>query len=122
KTMKVPEDEFQDTYSDIELDEEVTRLLDRDFDDFEFGSEEYRKYYRKALAIETKARTKLDPFDWQLDVAVNTHPRRDVFLAGTGFGKTLALVMPAFLSSNLTIFLVSPLNALADAQVKEFDR
>ncbi|KAG8735282.1 ATP-dependent DNA helicase sgs1, partial [Ceratobasidium sp. 423] len=123
----VSEDEFQDTYSDIELDEEATRLLDQDLDDFEaprpldsfeFGSEDYCKNYRKSLAIETKARTNLDPFDWQLDVAVNTHLGWDVFSPGL----TLVLVMPAFLSSNLTLFLVSPLNALANAQVKEFDR
>ncbi|KAG8704537.1 hypothetical protein FRC11_009783 [Ceratobasidium sp. 423] len=130
--MEVSEDEFKDTYSDIEPDEEATHLLDRDLDDFgalrpldsfEFGSENYCKNYRRSLGIETKARTNLDPFDWQLDVAVNTHLGQDVFLlVGTGSGKTLMLVMPAFLSSNLTLFPVSPLNALANAQVKEFDR
>ncbi|CUA68278.1 hypothetical protein RSOLAG22IIIB_13672 [Rhizoctonia solani] len=68
-------------------------------------------------------RTNLDPLDWQLDVALNCHLGRDVFLlAGTGSGKTLALIMPAFMDPSLKIFLVSPLNALANAQVVEFNR
>ncbi|KDN41835.1 hypothetical protein RSAG8_07206, partial [Rhizoctonia solani AG-8 WAC10335] len=94
----------------------------RPLTDFEFGSEGYRRNYKKALALETKERTHLDPHDWQLDVALNSHLGPDVFLlAGTGSGRTLALVMPAFLDLNLKIFLVSPLNALANAQVVEFD-
>ncbi|KDN42564.1 hypothetical protein RSAG8_06707, partial [Rhizoctonia solani AG-8 WAC10335] len=127
------EDEYLDIYDDIELDEGTTRLLDqapvhvdlgapRPLKDFEFGSDEYCSNYKKAITLETKKRTGLDPFDWQLDVAPNSHLGRDVFLlAGTGSGKTLALVMPAFLDSGMKIFLVSPLNALANAQVEEFD-
>ena len=124
------EDEFTDDYDAIELDEETTRLLDqapvdlgapRPLTDFVFGSEVYCNNYKRLLALEAKQRTELDPFDWQLDVALNSHLGRDMFLlAGTGSRKTLALVMPAFLDPGLTIFLVLPLNALANVQVQEF--
>ncbi|KAG8687594.1 hypothetical protein FRC11_006937 [Ceratobasidium sp. 423] len=129
--MEVSGDESSGTGSNIELDDRTNQLLDQDpdhhnphfpLDQFEFGSEGYCDNFKKALAIESKRRTKYKPFAWQLEVALNAHLGRDGFiLAGTGSGKTLAMILLSFVDTRFRIFMISPLNALANAQVKQFE-
>ncbi|KDN39233.1 hypothetical protein RSAG8_09004, partial [Rhizoctonia solani AG-8 WAC10335] len=129
--MEVSEDRFSDYGSDIELDDKTNKLLEQDpagynpylpLNKFEFGSVFYCDNFKKALVTESRLRTKHDPFPWQLEVALGCHLGRDGFLlAGTGSGKTLAMIMLAFLDKRHRVFMISPLNALANAQVKQFE-
>ncbi|KAG8707416.1 hypothetical protein FRC11_007459 [Ceratobasidium sp. 423] len=114
--MEVSDDKTPDSGSDIELE----APLDQDPENFnpylplsrfEFGSEDYCANFKRALATEAKRRTKHEPFAC-----------RDGFLlAGTGSGKTLAMIMLSFLDTKFRVFMISPLNALANAQVKQFE-
>jgi ATP-dependent helicase YprA (DUF1998 family) len=72
----------------------------------------------RTLAIEKTIRiTGMTPRDFQVDTAVALHKRRDVVLvAGTGFGKTLAFVMPCFLWKRNVAVILAPLNALQEEQ------
>ncbi|KDQ06676.1 hypothetical protein BOTBODRAFT_49263 [Botryobasidium botryosum FD-172 SS1] len=82
-----------------------------------FGPQTVREAMREA----TIAITGLEPHEEQLDVAVAIYYNRDVVLiAGTGWGKTLAFIMPCFLDKKITIIIVSPLNALEDNQAQRF--
>ncbi|EUC55153.1 DEAD/DEAH-box helicase, partial [Rhizoctonia solani AG-3 Rhs1AP] len=129
--MDTSDDELLDHNGDIQLDGATNKLLDQDpdkfnpylpLDKFQFGSEDYCDNFKKALAAESKLRTKHGPFPWQLEVAFGCHLGRDGFLlAGTGSGKTLAMIGLAFLDKRHRVFLISPLNALANAQVKQFE-
>lgn len=116
-----------DKYSDLELDERDLLLLDRDLeqppsrDALVFGSEAYCVSYKKSLALATKRATGIDPYPWQLDCSLASHLGRDVFvLAGTGSGKTLAFMMNCFLDASITVWLISPLNALGNQQANTF--
>ncbi|KEP45375.1 DEAD/DEAH-box helicase [Rhizoctonia solani 123E] len=125
------DNELLDKDGDIQLDKATNKLLDQDpnkfnpylsLDKFQFGSEDYCDNFKKALATESKLCTKHNPFPWQLEVALSCHLGRDGFLlAGTGSGKTLAMIGLAFLDKRHCVFLISPLNALANAQVKQFE-
>ncbi|EUC53482.1 DEAD/DEAH-box helicase [Rhizoctonia solani AG-3 Rhs1AP] len=129
--MEVPGSRSSDYGSDIELDDKTNELLELDpagynpylpLDKFEFGSVSYCDNFKKALTIEPKLRTKHEPFPWQLEVALGCHLGRDGFLlAGTGSGKTLAMIILSFLDRRHRVFIISPLNALANAQVKQFE-
>ena len=61
------------------------------------------------------------PYQWQLDAAeafdLGLHC---TILAGTGAGKTLPFIMPAFVNPRNVYIIVSPLNALEEDQVKFF--
>ncbi|KDN33969.1 hypothetical protein RSAG8_12940, partial [Rhizoctonia solani AG-8 WAC10335] len=71
---------------------------------------------------ESNRLTKHDPFPWQLEVALGYYLGRDGFLvAGTGSGKTLAMTMLPSLDNKHRVFMISPLDALANAQVKQFE-
>lgn len=73
---------------------------------------------RRALTDATLRRTGFAPRDFQLDAAATLCKGRDLIVnAGTGFGKTLCMVMPCFLSSSTIAFIISPLNALEEDQV-----
>ncbi|KAG8726950.1 hypothetical protein FRC11_014162 [Ceratobasidium sp. 423] len=128
--MEAAGDNISDGYSDIELDEATKERLDRNPDDydkplplsaFEFGSDDYYKNFKKSLSIKSKRPTGHTPFAWQLEVALNCHLGHDGFLlAGTGSGKTLAMIALTFLDKRYRVFMISPLNALTNAQVKQF--
>ncbi|KAF8600638.1 P-loop containing nucleoside triphosphate hydrolase protein [Ceratobasidium sp. AG-I] len=116
-----------DDYSDLELNEADLLLLDAPPEQplsrntLVYGSEAYCASYRHSLTLATQRATGITPHPWQLDCALASHLGRDVFvLAGTGFGKTLAFMMSCFLDSTLTVWLISPLNALGNQQAKTF--
>lgn len=70
----------------------------------------------------TKLATGIEAHPWQVNTALAFLSGQDVFcLAGTGSGKTLAMVMPLFLVKNLILWLVSPLNYLANQQQERFE-
>ncbi|KAG8723916.1 hypothetical protein FRC11_002264, partial [Ceratobasidium sp. 423] len=71
---------------------------------------------------ETKARTGFYPHSWQVDIAVALYEgSRDVLLiAGTGYGKTLPLVMNNFLDKKLITWIASPLNYIEMEQARVF--
>ena|ERR1700761_7059888 len=72
-----------------------------------------------ALSDVTFERTGFRPKPFQLDAAETTCRQRDLALfAGTGFGKTVTMVMPCFLSTKIVAFIVSPLNVLEADQVR----
>ncbi|KAG8725671.1 hypothetical protein FRC12_024139, partial [Ceratobasidium sp. 428] len=123
-----------DEYSEIEVTEELARVLDApldhalatpSLDNLNFGSKEYCDVYRTILRQKTWENTepKIVPYPWQLDVALAIHLGRDVFLiAGTGFGKTLPFVMNCWVNKTLIVWIISPLNALANQQVRTFTK
>ena len=74
---------------------------------------------RAELTRSTQDRTGLTPRDFQLDAAVALCQGKDVaVIAGTGFGKTLIMVMPCFLSKRIKSAIASPLNWLEEDQVR----
>ena len=60
-----------------------------------------------------------EPYQWQLDAAeafdLGLHC---TILAGTGAGKTLPFIMPAFVNPRNVYIIISPLNALEEDQMK----
>jgi ATP-dependent helicase YprA (DUF1998 family) len=73
---------------------------------------------RAELERNTRDATELIPHAFQLDAVIALWRNRDlIVIAGTGRGKTLAFVMPCFLSKMVTVVVISPLNALMDDQV-----
>ncbi len=73
---------------------------------------------REELGRKTREYTQFDPRPFQLDGAVALCQGKDVTVrAGTGFGKTLIMVMPSFLSSKIISVIISPLNAIEEDQV-----
>lgn len=73
---------------------------------------------RDRLRDATQLRTGFVPFESQIDVGEALFKNRDVFLiAGTGWGKTLAMVMACFLDPDIVAIIISPLNALEGDQV-----
>ncbi|CAE7190366.1 unnamed protein product [Rhizoctonia solani] len=79
---------------------------------------------RKRLIEETLKRTngKKNPHDWQLKIALEMLAEHDTLtIAGTGFGKTLPLVMPAFVVEKAIIWILAPLNYIQEQQVKDFE-
>jgi ATP-dependent helicase YprA (DUF1998 family) len=116
-----------DEYSDLELDEQELLLLDGDLERppsrgaLVYSSGAYCASYKHSLALATRKATGIDPYPWQLDCSLASHLGRDVFLlAGTGSGKTLAFMMNCFLDPSITIWLISPLNALGNQQATTF--
>jgi ATP-dependent helicase YprA (DUF1998 family) len=125
-------------YSDNEelvLTEDFLRVLDGPLDDsldvpldpairervLELGSEDYCIDYKQRLVQKAQAIANITPYDWQLDAALATHLGKDVFiLAGTGYGKTLPFVLNCWMDKSLIVWIVSPLNALANQQAKTF--
>lgn len=76
---------------------------------------------RKRLEDATRAHTGHTPESWQTDVAVASITGRDCMLISpTGSGKTLSFVMPCFVCPDVTVIIVSPLNALEENQVSDF--
>ncbi|KEP50965.1 DEAD/DEAH-box helicase [Rhizoctonia solani 123E] len=128
--MELSNNKVIDYGDDIELDDATNKLLEQDpasynsylpLNKFEFGSVIYCDNFKQALVKGSRLSTKHHPFPWQLEVALGCHLGRDGFLlAGTGSGKTLAVIGLAFLDKRHRVFLISPLNALANAQVKQF--
>ncbi|CUA67949.1 ATP-dependent DNA helicase Q5 [Rhizoctonia solani] len=75
------------------------------------------------LVKETRSRTGITPYPWQVRVAVAMIRQRDVLcLAGTGFGKTLPFIMPLFLSVKTIVWIVSPLNYIEEQQAESFKK
>ncbi|KAG8776895.1 hypothetical protein FRC12_000635 [Ceratobasidium sp. 428] len=119
-----------DEYDELEITDELATILDAPLDDLpadisleslRFGSDEYCDAYRGLLVQQTRSACKKTPYDWQLKAALATHLGRDVFiLAGTGFGKTLPFIMNCWIDKKLIVWIVTPLNALANQQVKTF--
>jgi ATP-dependent helicase YprA (DUF1998 family) len=73
---------------------------------------------RAILEERTERITGMKPRPFQTDSALSLHKHTDLILvAGTGFGKTLAFVMPCFLWKRNVVLILSPLNALQDEQV-----
>ncbi|KAG9082563.1 hypothetical protein FRC06_004932, partial [Ceratobasidium sp. 370] len=114
---------------DLVLTEDVLQLLDGALDDslgalrrvLELGSEEYCINYKQRLVQKAQEIANITPYDWQLEAALATHLGKDLFiLAGTGYGKMLPLVMNCWLDKSLIVWIVSPLNALANQQAKTF--
>ncbi|KAI0634115.1 P-loop containing nucleoside triphosphate hydrolase protein [Trametes polyzona] len=77
---------------------------------------------RSKLVEEFRARTGgKTPYDWQVDVAEALLLGVDcTVIAGTGSGKTMPFVMPAFVDSHKTYIIISPLNALERDQGQRF--
>jgi hypothetical protein len=58
------------------------------------------------------------PHNFRLDRAIALLRRKDlIVVAGTGRGKTLSFVMPCFISRNVRVMIILPLNAFRDEQV-----
>jgi len=73
------------------------------------------KQLKDAFRIRTEGH---EPFKWQLDAAEAFLLGLDcLIVAGTGAGKTLPFVMPAFIEPKKTYIMISPLNALEEDQV-----
>ena len=61
-----------------------------------------------------------EPYKWQVDVAEAFLLGLDcLIIVGTGAGKTLPFVMPAFIEPKKTYITISPLNALEEDQVRQ---
>ena len=78
--------------------------------------------FREKVSHEFVSRTGgKQPYSWQLDAAeafdLGLHC---TILAGTGAGKTLPFIMPAFVNPGNVYIVISPLNALEDDQVKYY--
>jgi ATP-dependent helicase YprA (DUF1998 family) len=76
---------------------------------------------RKQLENAFRAHTNgWEPYEWQLDAAEAFLLGLDcLVIAGTGAGKTLPFVMPAFIESKKIYITISPLNALEADQVSK---
>ncbi|KAG9097411.1 hypothetical protein FS749_006365 [Ceratobasidium sp. UAMH 11750] len=118
-------------YGDLVLTEELDQILNQPLDatpdeslareDLVFGSDEYCADYKRRLTEKVQGVTKFTPHDWQLEAALAIHLGRDVFiLAGTGFGKTLPFIMNCLLDPTMIVWIVTPLNALANQQARTF--
>ncbi|KAI0371404.1 P-loop containing nucleoside triphosphate hydrolase protein [Pilatotrama ljubarskyi] len=77
---------------------------------------------RSKMVAEFQARTKGKvPYEWQVDVAEALLLGVDcTVIAGTGSGKTMPFVMPAFVEREKVFFVISPLNALESDQASRF--
>ncbi|KAG8682970.1 hypothetical protein FRC11_014130, partial [Ceratobasidium sp. 423] len=123
--------DYLDEYGELELNEEESRLLDTDLQlerplgrgALERNSEEYAIEYKNRLTklwLDNPAQIK--PYDWQLDAALASHLGLDVLIiAGTGFGKTWSFVLNCLDDLRLLVYIISPLNALANQQAKIFN-
>ncbi|KDN35776.1 hypothetical protein RSAG8_11338, partial [Rhizoctonia solani AG-8 WAC10335] len=79
---------------------------------------------RKRLIEGTLRRTKGDkgPHGWQLKVALGMLAGHDTLtIAGTGSGKTVPFVMPAFVLEKAIIWILATLNYIQEQQVKDFE-
>jgi hypothetical protein len=127
--------DYFDENEPLDLPEDVLQILDAPFEvslgsplarsapqqDLELGSVKYCTVYKEKLVQKAQEIAGITPYDWQLEASLATHLGRDVFiLAGTGFGKTLPFVMNCWLDKSLIVWIVSPLNALANQQAKTF--
>ncbi|KAG9088671.1 hypothetical protein FRC06_001930, partial [Ceratobasidium sp. 370] len=125
--------DYGEDYGDLVLTEELDQILNQPLDtppnkslareDLVFGSDEYRADYKRRLTEKVQGVTKFTPHDWQLEAALAIHLGWDVFiLAGTGFGKTLPFIMNCLLDPTMIVWIVMPLNALANQQARAFTR
>ncbi|KDN40895.1 hypothetical protein RSAG8_07763, partial [Rhizoctonia solani AG-8 WAC10335] len=120
-------DYFED-YGELELTEEQSRLLDTDLQierplrrgALERGYEEYALEYRNRITkLWMESPTKIKPYEW---AALTSHLGLDVLIiAGTGFGKTWSFVLNCLDNPKLLVYIISPLNALANQQAKIFN-
>ncbi|KEP45708.1 DEAD/DEAH-box helicase [Rhizoctonia solani 123E] len=123
--------DYFDDYAELELNKEESRLLDTDLQierplrrgALERGSKEYALDYKNRLTkLWMDSPTNIKPYDWQLDAALASHLGLDVLvIAGTGFGKTWSFVLNCLDNPKLLVYIISPLNALANQQAKIFN-
>ncbi|KAG9081476.1 hypothetical protein FS749_007630, partial [Ceratobasidium sp. UAMH 11750] len=125
--------DYREHYGDLVLTKELDQILNQPLDtppdeclaceDLAFGLDKYCTDYKHRLTEKVQGVTKFTPHDWQLEAALTIHLRWDVFiLAGTGFGKTLPFIMNCLLDPTMIVWIVMPLNALANQQARTFTK
>ena len=65
----------------------------------------------------------ISPRDFQIQAAIAVLEKQDSIVhAGTGYGKTLTIILPHLLRPKLVSILVTPLKRLQALQVEEFNK
>ena len=79
---------------------------------------------RACLAIWTASGKKIVPNEFQLTATISLMSGQDTLVdVGTGYGKTLCMIIPCLLDSpGLISIVISPLKRLQAVQVLEFER
>ena len=78
---------------------------------------------RACLLLWTVTDTKLVPREFQLEATIAIMSGRDSLIdVGTGYGKTLCMIIPCLLDPESLAVIFSPLKRLQVVQVLEFER
>ena len=78
---------------------------------------------RACLLVWTVTDTKLVPREFQLEATIAIMSGRDSLIdVGTGYGKTLCMIIPCLLDPESLAVIFSPLKRLQAVQVLEFER
>ena len=78
---------------------------------------------RACLLVWTVTYSKLVPREFQLEATITIMSGRDSFIdVGTGYGKTLCVIIPCLLDPESLAVIFSPLKRLQAVQVLEFER
>lgn len=119
---------YSDDYGAFDDDDELANAVDQPIErplppsKPDFGTFAYYFNYKIRMGIACRLATGLHPYSWQLDIGLKAHLGLDIMLiAGTGFGKTLAFILLCFVDPTLIVWIISPLNALANQQAKQFN-
>ena len=77
---------------------------------------------RACLLVWTVTYSKLVPREFQLEATITIMSGRDSFIdVGTGYGKTLCVIIPCLLNPESLAVIFSPLKRLQAVQVLEFE-
>jgi ATP-dependent helicase YprA (DUF1998 family) len=89
-----------------------------------YGDEKLAIGFRACLAIWATSGKKIVPNEFQLTATISLMSGQDTLVdVGTGYGKTLCMIMPCLLDSpGLISIVISPLKRLQAVQVLEFER
>ena len=89
-----------------------------------YGDEKLAIGLRACLAIWVTSGKNIIPNEFQLTATISLMSGQDTLVdVGTGYGKTLCMIIPCLLDSpGLILIVISPLKRLQAVQVLEFER